>query len=194
MLHYSFKLKCFDHFKKQTLDFMSKFDTEDIYIKNIPISKDLIEVFAEEMNSYGLTPGWNFLCFKRKNFFYESDVCHVDYDNIEKRAIHTSIIFPLEGCAETYMYWLDGSYYKLPVSTTGGTKFYKVVWKDKPSIIDRAYIDNYPTITRVDIPHNVTSRLDNSYRCILSVRLIGNPTFDEVIQKISNLCYSKKND
>jgi len=58
-------------------------------------------------------------------------------------------------------------------------------WKSLPKITSRVEITE-PMLTKVDVPHNVTSRLDGSYRTILSVRIEGNPTFEEVINKRYN--------
>jgi len=184
-LHHSFSLKCFDQLKKETLEYMSQFHSNRIYVKPIPLSDKLVETFNKEMIEYGLSPAWNFLCFKRKWYMIESsDAVHIDYSSSLNESVHCSIILPIEGCDNTAMYWYDGEYeleHKLVLVENSNYSIVK--WKNNPNLLEKVEISKEPVLTRVDVPHGATSRRDGSYRTILSIRLQGNPDFDEVIKK-----------
>jgi hypothetical protein len=183
MLYHPFPLKCFDKLKEQTLEYMNQFNHERIYVKNIPVTDALIQAFAQEMAEYGLSGAWNFLCFKRKWYLTEGKQVHIDFSVKLKESVHSSIILPLEGCDGTHMYWLNGDYELGPVEKANNVPYATLNWKTSPQLLDRVEISDVPMLAKVDIPHGVTSRMDGSYRTILSIRLLGNPTFEEVLQK-----------
>jgi hypothetical protein len=183
-LYHSFPLKCVDLLKEETLTYMNQFHGDMIYVKELPASSDLVNVFNQEMNEYGLSGAWNFLCFKRKYFFKETTTSvHIDTGaGSDLSRVYSSIVIPVEGCEDTYMYWVDGMYDVVPKTTSYGS-YMSLGWKNNPTILDRIEISKEPTLTRVDIPHCVTSRKDGSYRTVLTIRLLGNPTFDEIIKQ-----------
>jgi hypothetical protein len=184
-LYHPFPLKCFDRLKEETLKYMDQFNSELIYIKLITdFPADVVNMFNREMAEYGLTGAWNFLCFKRKDFFTKNLNAHVDYyaDSIVPGQIHSSIILPLEGCEGTHMYWLDGEYTS-ERKLVSDSSYLSLKWKKVPKFIGQVEINHEPMLTKVDIPHSVTSRIDGSYRTVLSIRLLGNPTFEEVLQR-----------
>lgn len=169
-----------------TLEYMSQFNSNMIYVKNIPFPAHLIETFNNEMASYGLSSALNFLCFKRKNHFTKTLKLHIDYCSKTNDVVHSSIILPLSGCEETVMYWFDGKYDLLPKEETNfGSSYAIPLWRNMPTERYSVEIASEPVLTRVDVPHSVTSRTDGSYRTILSVRLVGNPKFDDIIKKLS---------
>jgi hypothetical protein len=189
ILYHPFMLKCFEEFRKQTLEYMNQFDGENIYVKEVPITSELIESFKQEMIDYGLPGAWNFLSFKRKNFLSESmNSTHVDYSRHFSSPVHTSLVIPVEGCKDTHMYWMDGNYQLNQVATSTNSKeqnvaYGKIQWNESPTVVDKVEINDSPMLAKASIPHSVTSRTDGSYRTILSVRFIGNPTFEEVLEK-----------
>jgi hypothetical protein len=183
-LYHSFPLKCVNLLKDEALIYMNQFHSDMLYVKELPVSSALLNVFNQEMNEYDLAGAWNFLCFKRKYFFKEAATSvHVDTGaGSDLSRVHSSIVIPVEGCEDTYMYWVDGKYDVVPKTTSYGS-YMSLEWKSNSTILDRIEISKEPTLTRVDIPHNVTSRKDGSYRTVLTVRLLGNPTFEEILQK-----------
>jgi hypothetical protein len=66
---------------------------------------------------------------------------------------------------------------------TGNSAYSILKWKSDAKFLDRVEINKEPILTKVDVPHGATSRRDGSYRTILSIRLQGNPDFDEIIKK-----------
>jgi len=187
VLHHPFPLDCFSEIQACVSEYMKDFEVENIYIKNIPVPDRLVAKLNSELTSYGLGKAWNFLCFKRKNFLIENLNVHIDYSS-ESGLVHSSIVIPVEGCDNTSMYWATGEYDVEVFHLNDGAGTYaRPKWKSMPSISERVTIHNTPTLVKVDVPHNVTSRLDGSYRTILSVRIEGNPTFEEVINKRYNI-------
>jgi len=122
------------------------------------------------------------LSFKRRGFFKETTNVHIDYSLNVYGKIHTSIILPIEGCNETNMYWMDGDYYER-YNSIENLGYLNVDWLKKPNVVDRVEIFNNPVIARVDTPHSVTSRTDGGYRTVLTIRLNGNPEFDDVLNR-----------
>jgi hypothetical protein len=160
---------------------MNQFDSDDLYVKNIEMPTDLLNLLNQELNEYGIAGAWNFLCFKRKNFFTKTLSVHKDYSLCDGE-VHSSIVLPIEGCAGTYMYWLDGKYVT-ERKIVAESHYLSVIWKELPHDVGQVEINHEPMLTRVDVPHGVVSRKDGSYRTILSIRLLDNPDFDEIIEK-----------
>ena len=183
MLYHPFPLKCFNVLKEETLSQMSQSNTDQIYIKPIIMPNDIMNMFDREMSEYGLSGSWNFLCFKRKNFINETNNVHIDYSFEYESYVYSSIVIPVEGCEDTHMYWMDGTYEVTRTIQASGPRYLKLNWKSTPTLLDRVEIANEPILTRVDVPHSATSRKDGSYRTTLSVRLLGNPYFDDIINK-----------
>lgn len=184
-MYHPFPLECFPEIRAFVSEYMENYNQERIYIKNIPIPEPLLAKLNSELNGYGLGDAWNFLCFKRRDFLNENLIVHVDYSN-ESNVVHSSIVFPVEGCEDTHMYWVDGSYdiRVLNLEDNSGV-FARPMWKTAPITTTRVEISQMPMLIKVDVPHSATSRADGSYRTILSVRIKGNPTFEEVLAKIS---------
>jgi hypothetical protein len=158
---------------------MNQFEGNDIYVKSIQMDNSIVELFNKEMAEYGLPGAWNFLAFKRKNCLDKNPRVHIDASSTGE--IHSSIVIPIEGCKDTHMYWMTGEY-TVYTETVNGSPYLKLNWKTEPIVHDQVEIYDEPMLTRVDIPHNATSRLDGSYRTALTIRLLGNPSFDEIIK------------
>jgi hypothetical protein len=175
-LYHPFPLKCSEELKQYTLSYMSQFDVDNVYVKKIPMPSELRDIFNYEMSEYGLSGAWNFLCFKRK----VDSRMHIDFGINER--VHSGINIPLEGCADTHMYWMSGNYELVKQNISGITDYFSLDWHDTPQVMDRVEINDVPMLTVVDVPHWVTARTDGTYRTLLSIRLLGNPTFDEIIK------------
>jgi hypothetical protein len=183
MLYHSFPLECFKDIKQFVQIYMNQFNIENIYVKNVPMPENLIHSFNKEMSIYGLSSAWNFLAFKRKNYFDETLDVHIDY-SINQGIVYSSIILPIEGCLETKMYWVSGEHDVKPITYSSNNVTYAIPkWKKMPVITSSVEINDTPMLVKVDVPHSVTSRKDGSYRTILSIRLLSNPKFEEVLQK-----------
>jgi hypothetical protein len=183
LLYYPFPLNCFDKLKQFTLEFMNQFEGDNIYVKNIPLSKELEQLFYEEMRSYGLDSTAQFLAFKRRNCLVEApETMHVDWYTAQNKPMNASLILPLDGCENTYQYWYKGEY---KLELVQGTHFFgnyaKLIWLSEPEFLGKVEIFDTPMLTRVNLPHSALSRNDGSYRTVLTIRLTGNDTMEQIL-------------
>ena len=84
------------------------------------------------------------------------------------------------------MFWVQGEYTTQENLLPNGTKYQTIDWKTEPAIVNTIEI-NEPTLCRVDIPHDALSNINGEYRTILSIRLKGNPKFEDVIKQRFNV-------
>ena len=161
---------------------MQRFNTNDIYAERVVLPQDLIQLLEQELSDYGLPSPSNFLAFKRRNYFSPRlETVHIDFS---QEILHSSIVLPIENCKGTAMFWMDGDYRLETRILPHGDPYQIVVWKSNPQLIEKIEITE-PTLCRVDIPHDALSNLDGSYRTILSIRLKGNPLFDDIVSKLT---------
>jgi hypothetical protein len=177
-----------------TRQYMAQYDTHFIYQLTVPVPIAVRQLVDAELAEYGLSKSIQFLAFKRCGYFgaddklINSSSVHVDWNNQSNRITNASIIFPVDGCQDTYMYWVNGKYTtetRFSENKNGRPIPNKVVrWTSPGHIQERAYISDTPTVVRTDIPHSATSRPDGTYRTILSLRLRDNESFDYIVDKI----------
>ena len=177
-----------------TRHYMDQYSTHFIYQLTVPIPVALRQAVDAELAEYGLSKSVQFLAFKRCGYFgndtklVNMTSVHVDWNDTLNRVTHASIIFPVDGCQDTYMYWVDGEYTtetRFSENKNGKPISNQVVhWTTPGTIQQRAYISEVPTVVRTDTPHSATSRADGSYRTILSLRLRDNESFDHIVDKI----------
>ncbi len=158
-------------------------NTKFLYVENIKIPIELEKKINMELKDYGLPDMEAFVCFKRKMFFEKTSIVHIDY-SVQYETINSAIIIPIEGCSDTSMYWMDGNF-STEKKTISGSGYLGIIWLSMPTLIDSVEISSEPCLVRVDVPHGVTSRLDGSYRTIISMRLKNNPTVDEILKLVS---------
>lgn len=190
MFHTEFRLDCFEEIQSFARKFLEAYDGDEVYaIKPVILPQELQEKFNRELNSYELPIVASSLAFKRRNCFISEETGITKYIHVDTTAdqevTHTSMILPVDGCEDTYMCYFDGKYtrtYTMTVNNTVNTM--KTTWTDGPHFIGKICIDKNPTIARVDLPHDAISRPDGSYRSVITFRLRGNPTFEEVFQKL----------
>lgn len=182
MFTYTFSLQCYDQIKEVVLDYMQRFNTNDIYAERVVLPQELIQLLEQELSDYGLPGPANFLAFKRKNYFSPRlETVHIDF---YKEMLHSSIVLPVENYKGTAMFWMNGDYILETRVLPTGDPYQSVVWKSDPNLIEKIEITQ-PTLCKVDIPHDALSNLDGSYRTILSIRLKGNPLFEDIVSKLN---------
>lgn len=179
-----FELKCYDVLREYFKRKIDEYDGEQYHIFEISdIPEEIDDLFKNELAEKGLPANLNWLVFKKKDCFDEShNMTHVDTLSTD-----VSIVIPIEGCENTYMYWCEGEYdlhqtslddsyfsYNIPIWTEGST----------PTIHREAILS--PTICKVSVPHNTCSSHDGSYRVVVTTRLSVNLSFEEVCEKLSN--------
>jgi hypothetical protein len=178
---YPFPLKSFSLLRDYTLEQTEKLVGNNFYQKRIIPPADILESINSELRSYNLPNTANFLAFKRRNWTKpDLNTVHVDYSSALDQLIHASIVLPIQGCANTSMFWLTGEYHTETRFKPDKVSYKAVVWESSPTMDNREEIVE-TTLCRVDIPHDAMSNIDGSYRTILSVRLQTNPTFEEIL-------------
>lgn len=176
MFTHPFPLLCYDKIQPFVAEYMSNFNRYDHYAERIFLPDDLKNLLEQELLSYGFKMHHSLLAFKRRNYFKPILITvHVD----DAKA---SIVLPIENCKGTSMFWLDGEYDLITRILPYGDPYHSVDWKSNYKIVQQTEITE-PTLCRVDVPHDALSNLDGSYRTILSIRLQGDLSFEEVIAK-----------
>ena len=208
-----FPLECYEELKEYTKWFMGPFNKDDVYVITLPIPEDLKSKFDAEMAKYNLPASTNMLAFKRKNWLKPTlHTVHVDFHEyrgqftfsaknlknvigntsfVEENKsppgdiefIDTAIVLPVEGCKGTSMYWMDGSYEIKRTFLPDNSSLMSAVFEGEPYIAHRVEIVDEPTLCKVSLPHDALSNVDGSYRTILSIRLQGNLSFEEIIKR-----------
>lgn len=149
------------------------------------ISQEISDIFNDEMTQCGLPRAHSWMLFKKKNRPTENvNQTHVDTVNEVARV---SIVIPLSGYDGTYMYWCEGDHYIDQAPKIDNTMTYGIpIWSDstKVNIAHREMIVS-PTICRVDIPHDTVTGPAEIYRTVITARFEGNPSFEEVCEKLA---------
>ena len=183
------QLKCYEQLKEHVSALLSDYNTDDHHVVVLPITPELDNIFSEEMQSYGLTPRNGWLAFKKKNYFNKKSInpiCHIDYtDSTGSEICNVSLIIPLENTNDAPMIWYTGEYDIVHVDM-GSYSFATADWKNEGEVPTHKTDITQPTFCRVHIPHDTWSNEDGSYRSVVTVRFHGNPTFEEIAEKISN--------
>lgn len=103
-------------------------------------------------------------------------VIHCDWD------IHVGLNIPIFGTQGSNMLWFDGDYTSF-FEETQNTTIKVLKWKSEPKMIgELELLESH--LMRVDVPHNVYPN-PNSDRAILSIRFAGNPTWEEILERIT---------
>lgn len=175
-----FNLRCYDQLKEYfKLRAAECTNSEEVVYAITNISQEITDLFNAEMTEHGLpcVSGW--LLFKKKSFTEENHrFTHVDGCDV-------SVVLPLEGYEDTHMYWCDGDYQLSQIASGDNIAYYIPVWSDNPSpeIVHREMIIS-PTICRVDLPHYTVTDMLGNYRIVITARFVGNPSFEEVCEKL----------
>ena len=180
---HDFPLKCSDLLKQYTLDLTSQSNDCNIYCISVKEDHPMIELLNAELINLKLPMSYGVTIFKRKFDSISPYKVHVDSSSHEEVGIiNASIVIPVEGFENTFMYWMDGLYDQQLSFTENKIPFRRIVWRSLPKLMAKVEITS-PTLCRVNIPHSATSRIDGTYRTILSIRLSGNPSYEEILEK-----------
>ena len=163
---------------------MNTYDQENMYVILIALPNNILEKFNSELNSYGLPNLRHAYAFKRRLHFTPIHTnTHIDYDLPSNSRVNCSIVIPIEGCKDTKMFWFDGEREETIVQTEDGNSYIDLKWLGRVKKLDQIEIYDSPMLVNTTIPHSATSRTDKSYRTVLTIRLEGNPGFNEVKNK-----------
>jgi len=180
---HDFPLKCSDLLKQHTLDLTSQSNECNNYYISVKEDHPMIEILNAELVNLKLPMSYGVTIFKRKFASISPHKVHVDRSSQEEVGIiNASIVIPVEGFENTFMYWMNGLYEEQLSFTENKIPFNRILWLSSPKIMSKVEITS-STLCRVNIPHSATSRLDGTYRTVLSIRLKGNPSYEEILEK-----------
>ena len=177
-------ISCYDELVTFTKAYTEHQTEENAYFSFS--SDDALEALLNsELEKYGLPKATRIIIVKRSNMeTYDENSTHVDRFTQDPSITHkVSIIIPIENCDKAPMYWYDGNYTVELSKTKTGHTYPKIEWHDKPSFYHTEFITE-PKICNIDMPHGADCPADGSYRTVLTFRLEGNPSFDEVCKKV----------
>ena len=181
---FPFPLRSHPYIQQYVINFFKNHNEKSIYSVLLDMPLEIVKMLNDELTEYGLPNTVNFLAFKRKDFLNIKDdlTVHVDANPVE--LVNASIIFPIEGCEGTSMYWLGGEYSLIPKAIKMGANYMTPEWQSDPILLDQIEIFKVPMVCRVNVLHSALSNKDGSYRTTLSVRLKGNISFDDIVNKL----------
>jgi hypothetical protein len=166
-------------------------NTETIYAQGIDLPADILNQVNEELAESNLKISSG-IAFKRKNYFKPlAHRCHIDYSSVNQQIVKSSIVIPIDGCEDTFMYWYDGNYTTAVVMPRSGNPstypYMNISWKVPGTLLEKVEISKGPMLCRVDIPHSATSKLDGTYRLVMSLRFEENLSIEEIIARRSSM-------
>lgn len=129
--------------------------------------------------------------FQRRNYFQlKNSSIHIDYNHEYNDLSKCALNIPIKNCENTSMAWWTGDFTSTLTYSNGMCgkssvydKEYTIPsmlieWNQEPVFITSYNIPNTPHLCKVDVPHSVTAH--SNFRVMLSLRLDGNPSFEEV--------------
>jgi len=183
-LYQSIHLDTFNLLQDYTASVMESYDQENIHVIYIDLPSDILDKFNSELNSLGLPNLRYAYAFKRRLHFTPIYThTHIDYDITSNAMVNCSIVIPVEGCKDTTMFWFDGEREETIVKMQDGNSYIDLQWLGSVKKLDQVEIYDSPMLVNTTVPHSATSRRDKSYRTVLTIRLEGNPSFNEVKSK-----------
>jgi hypothetical protein len=164
-------------------------DTGSGFALNVDLPEDILEKVNAELSKYDLKIASG-MAFKRRNDFYpDVNGCHIDYLSSKDQIIKSSLVIPIDGCENTCMYWVGGDFSTVvtipPPESNYKNPYMNISWNAPGSVIEQVEISKGPMLCRVDVPHSATSKLDGSYRLVMTLRFEGNPSIEEIMSRRS---------
>jgi hypothetical protein len=143
-------------------------------VDHTDIPSDLLNDINSELNSKGIPD----LLYCKSYIRRKKHVQEIHIDGL-----NCAINIPLKGSAGSRFCYYTGSY-KMHLTVVRGLKFYALEWDGLP-ILENELELNTTHLVRVDRPHcAIASNTEN--RWIFTMRFKGNPTFEDLYQKIIN--------
>lgn len=139
-----------------------------------------VDSINNTLTKHNLPEMHNILAFARLNNKGSYGTLHIDEN--DTTVFKSSIIFPVEGCENSFMYWAIGSYNSnMTTHPSNGTKYSLLTWNSDVVILDELEITT-PTVVRVDIPHDAYT--NNEWpRVVFSIRLRENLSIEEIMER-----------
>jgi hypothetical protein len=186
---FEFHLKTEPLIKEYIREQFKDLDSKRIYAHGVDLPAYILDEINAELSAYNLKISSG-MAFKRRKYFIPSaQGCHIDYSSMNENVIKSSLVIPIDGCENTYMYWYTGDYTASVVmpNTDYAYPYMDVVWNNPGVLLEKAEISKGPMLCRVDIPHSATSRLDGSYRLVMTLRFAENLSIEEIMTRYSSM-------
>lgn len=144
------------------------------------LTQSAVDSINSTLTNHNLPEMHNILAFARLNRKGSYGTLHIDEN--DATVFKSSIIFPLEGCENAFMYWAIGSYNSnMTTHPLNGTKYSLLTWNSDVVVLDELEITT-PTVVRVDIPHDAYT--NNEWpRIVFSIRLRENLSIEEIMER-----------
>ena len=181
MYAFPVKLLCYSFIKYEILNYMQSFNEKDLYVMKANLSNEAQIALNSELLPLGFLPVKSGLFFKKRNTNPMSYTdCHVDWLN--DSPCYTSLIFPIQNCDNTPMYWYDGEYDLVNHISKNNVASYQIKWKSPGKFLHSVNLVDQPWLCKVNIPHSVYGVGDH-YRITCTFRFFGNPDYETCITR-----------
>jgi len=148
------------------------------------LPKELLQTINDELASYGVPE----LLYCQSYIRAKGTTQGIHVDGVDY-LWHAAINLPIQNTQDTKFTWYHGEYTieqktqeTGAISGTAPITFFKLT--DVKSLYPAASIElDQACLVRVDEPHNAESNFDG-YRWIFTMRFKGNPTFEELYDKL----------
>jgi len=188
---FPFVLKTESLIKDYIREYFKNSDKDILYAVAMDIPTDILNTINNELAIYNIRVVSG-MAFKRKDCLIPRyNYCHLDYSSSRNSVIKSSLVIPIDGCEDTYMYWYDGDYSSEVVMPDAdfpySHPYMKVTWNKPGTFVEQVEISNGPMLCRVDRPHSATSRRDGSYRLVMTLRFEENLSIEEIMARCSSM-------
>jgi len=174
-------LQCEPNIKEfVTADVRSQLDPEKV-VSQIRIKHNLPDNLRKHINDELEYIGFPKLLYCQSYIRSRKNIQGIHIDGSDGTQINAAINIPIFGTYESRHNWYTGDY-TLILRNVGDLYFHHILWKSKPELVSSLELD-HPHLVRVDKPHNVVAA-SNICRWIFTMRFVGNPTFEELYDRI----------
>ena len=163
-------------------DVCSQLDPEKL-ISQTRIKHDLPDNLRESVNDELEYIGFPKLLYCQSYIRSRGHIQGIHIDGDGSTQINAAINLPISGTHESKHNWYTGDY-TLILKNIGDLYFHHILWKSKPELVSSLELD-HPHLVRVNEPHNAVSS-DNDCRWIFTMRFVGNPSFEDLYDKLSS--------
>jgi len=177
-------LECGTALKTFVLDritqFLSGTEVTRVMSEIISLPEEMISTINVELKIYNV-PAIEYcrVYLRPKN---DIQFSHIDGGG---EVLHCAINIPLHGGENSKFQWLGGDYSVSLVNLpTTNQKAFAIKWNSEPTVIESIEMIDGCYLVRIDQPHQAIASADSD-RWVFTMRFKGNPTFEELYDKLS---------
>jgi hypothetical protein len=177
-------LKCLDdlhtYMVDQIKDSLSPTNKLVITSNVVTLPDKLLKIINDELSSYNMSS----IEYCRVYLWPKGSIQTVHVDGSDK-VLHCAINIPLYGGENSKFQWFGGNFKLAPVTLRHtNQQAYYINWMSTPSIIESIEMSNGCYLVKIDQPHRAIMSADSD-RWVFTMRFKGNPTFEELYDKLS---------